>query len=325
MKTLIRFLGGAILMACTAYPTLTAPKCQIDDSSPKALLKSAKACGFQITNDGIGKKIPVPQKVAIAAFQVRFDYKSQSYGLILHNSYTGMTTDMTERSYLEWEEEVYQELTDKMYDMFVQTLESQGMEVVSVEEVKSSDIYRDLKTDSASKSKKKMIRTTAYGLKNFKGSGGAMSSVAGTNKLAGLNMELGTDAVISVFATMGLVETKKSRKSAGGTKVTLGTSQGGFSAAYGGYPFSVTFLAGYKESKKPGGGFWYFPKARSSVFKAGDQMVYDESVRIRENPGFWKWNKKYSGNLEGYLRATVTLFGWASDVGLRSWNASVSK
>lgn len=325
MRVSFRLIGIAILAALFVHPALAGPKCQIDDTDGKSLLKSAKACGFQITNQGIGKKVPFPKKVAIASFQVRFDYHSQEYGSIIHSSFTGVTTDLTESSFLIWQEEVYQELTDKMYDMFVQTLQDRGIEVVDVEEVKGSELYRGLDAKSGSKEKKKMIRTTAYGLKNFKGAGGATSSIAAANKLAGLNKELGTDAVINVYATMGLAETRKSKSGPGGTKVALGTAQEGFAAAYGGYPFSMTILAGYKEQKGPGGGAYYFPQAQGQVFKAGDQLIYNESVRIRENPGFWKWKKKYSGDLEQYFRGTVTLFGWVSDIGVRSFDAAANK
>jgi hypothetical protein len=226
MRLCVRLIGIAILTAAVVHPAFAKPKCEINETDGKSLLKSAKACGFQITNQGIGKKAPAPKKVAIASFQIRFDYVSQKYGYVMHDSFTGVTTEVTEQTYLQWEEEVYQELTDKMYDMFVQTLGDQGIEVVAVDAVKGSELYRGLKADSGSKEKKKkMIRMTAYGL----------------------------------------------------------------------------------------------------IFKAGEQLIYNESVRVRENPGFWKWRKKYSGDLESYLRATVTLFGWVSEVGLRSWDASVNK
>ena len=325
MRLCVRLIGIGILTAAVVHPAFAKPKCEINETDGKSLLKSAKACGFQITNQGIGKKAPAPKKVAIASFQIRFDYVSQKYGYVMHDSFSGVTTEVTEQTYLQWEEEVYQELTDKMYDMFVQTLADQGIEVVDVEAVQGSELYQGLKAKSTSKEKKKMIRATAYGLKNFKGAGGAMSSMAAANKLAGLNMELGTDAVIGVYATMGLAETKKTRSSPGGTKVALGTAQGGVASAYGGYPFNMSWLVGYKEEKGPGGGRYYFPKAKGQVFKAGDQLVYNDSVRVRDNPGFWVWKKKYSPDLEAYLRATVTLFGWVSDIGVKSLNAAVNK
>ncbi|MCP3978541.1 MAG: hypothetical protein GY716_04290 [bacterium] len=325
MRLPVRVLAIAILTVAVVHPAFAKSKCAIDDTDGKSLLKSAKACGFQITNQGVGKKVPAPKKVAIASFQIRFDYTSQKYGFVMHDSFTGVTTSVTEQTYLQWEKEVYQELTDKMYDMFVQTLADQGIEVVDVEAVKGSELYQGLKSKSSSKNKKKMIRATAYGLKNFKGAGGAMSSVAAANKLSGLNKELGTDAVINIYATMGLVETRKTKKSSGGTKVALGTAQGGVAGAYGGYPFTMSVLAGYKEGKGPGGGAYYFPKAKGQIFKAGEQIIDNEQVRVRDNPGFWKWKKKYSPDLEAYLRSTVTLFGWVSDIGVRSFNVTVEK
>ncbi len=42
-------------------------------SMPTAPAALAKDCGFMISNAGIGKKAPAPKKLAIAAFQIRYD------------------------------------------------------------------------------------------------------------------------------------------------------------------------------------------------------------------------------------------------------------
>ena len=49
------------------------------------------------------------------------------------------------------------------------------------------------------------MRTTAYGLPNFKMRGMSQAQ----NKLAGLNKELGTDAVLTVYGTLGLAQLEK--------------------------------------------------------------------------------------------------------------------
>lgn len=191
-----------VVLFLAAPATFAAKDCDIDMTSNATIVKSAKACGFNISNAGIGKKVPAPKKVAIAAFQIRFDFSSQRYGMVMQTAYG--TIDNTQRNYLQFEDDVYQEITDNMYDMFVISLEALGFEVVPKEAVTNSEVYAMVKADESAKKKKEMVRMTASGLKNIKGKGGATASIAAQQKLAGINEELGADATIAVFATMGL-------------------------------------------------------------------------------------------------------------------------
>ncbi len=306
-----------VVLFLAAPATFAAKDCDIDMTSNATIVKSAKACGFNISNAGIGKKVPAPKKVAIAAFQIRFDFSSQRYGMVMQTAYG--TIDNTQRNYLQFEDDVYQEITDNMYDMFVISLEALGFEVVPKEAVTNSEVYAMVKADESARKKKEMVRMTASGLKNIKGKGGATASIAAQQKLAGINEELGADATIAVFATMGLLSTKGKNA---GVKVCLGSSHGGYSA---GQDFELLVLAGTKTDHFPGGKPMYTPKARAQIsFAVKKQMCYGGSVQERTNSK-WAWKAKYSSDLDDYIDGTVRLFGWASTIAMLQLDAAANK
>lgn len=201
-KLLVAVFSLVLLSIGSAMSVMAAKICEIDMTSPKTILKTSKKCGFST-------KTPAPKKVAIAAFQIRFDYTTQEYGTVTRSAYS--TIDVTYRSQQHFEQEVYQEITDGMYEIFVANLESAGYEVLPPEAVINAKVYAMVKADDSAREKKAMIRMSAKGLKNIKGKGGAIGSIAAGQKLAGLNQELGTDAIFTVFSTMGLVKMKGKR------------------------------------------------------------------------------------------------------------------
>ena len=208
-KLLVAVFSLVIFSIGSAMSVMAAKICEIDMTSPKTILKTSKKCGFSTSNQGIGKKTPAPKKVAIAAFQIRFDYTTQEYGTVTRSAYS--TIGVTYRSQQHFESEVYQQITDGMYEIFVANLESAGYEVLPPEAVINAKVYAMVKADDSAREKKAMIRMSAKGLKNIKGKGGAIGSIAAVQKLAGLNQELGTDAIFTVFSTMGLVKMKGKR------------------------------------------------------------------------------------------------------------------
>lgn len=318
-------------LVATGSPALAAKDCEVDLTSRKSILKSTKACGFTTVNQGVGKKTPAPKKIAIAGFQIRFDFDTQEYGTVISDSYS--TIKNTRRNRVEFETEVHQEITEAMYDMFVATLEAEGYEVVPAEKVIASETYAMVKADDSAKEKQNMVRTTARGLKNIKGKGGAGSSIAASNKLAGLNKELDTDAVVTVFSTLGLVKLKGKgiggflggkKKSKAGVRVCLGTRDPN-AAFRAGAPFLLTVLAGTKESKMPGGKPVYMPKSRAQVtFNNSKGICHNAEIQQRSNKR-WAWSPKYESDLDSYIDATVSTFGWASEIGLIQFDAAANK
>jgi len=205
--------------------------------------------------------------------------------------------------------------------------------VLPPEAVIGSTVYAMVKSDDSARKKKAMIRMSAKGLKNIKGKGGAIGSIAGQNKLAGLNQELGTDAVFTIFATMGLVKMKGDRfwglmgEKKGRTanvRVCLGTQDpnAGFR---GGAPFQMMILAGSKEDHYPGGKAVYTAKARAQVVYNNKEMICgNQEIQKRANSR-WAWVPKYSGDLDGYIAASVATFGWASEIGVMQFESVMKK
>ncbi len=254
-----------------------------------AIARAGKKCGFTVNNRGIGKKkITAPKKVAIGSFQVRYDkisnsavtkvthYSSFDYKCEEENEAlagdgpracweTYSWGKEKERSSAGLElanQDVYQFLTNAIYDKYVAMLTERGYEVVPIDAVKSAPTYAMLGGKSGSKSKQKLIRTSAYGLKNLSLQGGMAA-----NKLPGLNKDLKTDAVIKVFATVGLKLDKQGRFSMclGSQSVGMGTG------------LRIELLAGYKESKMPGGKPVYSAKATAD---AGVPTVGCEQINL---------------------------------------------
>ncbi|ANM30791.1 hypothetical protein [Moorena bouillonii] len=253
--------------------------CSVDWSGDdRSIAKAGKKCGFFINNQGIGRKEPMPTRVAIGNFQLRFDKTSnEAVTSVRHMADSGYRKDCgdddrrADGSFPEecwiWEhrwwketetsqatftlgnDDIYQFIVDAVYDRYVSMLTERGYEVVPVDTVKNTELYGMLKGDPKANAKKGKIRVSAYGLKNLKVQG-AMA----TNKLPGLNKELGTDAVIDFFATVGLDLDKSGRVS-----VCLGSSKVGL-----GNGLDMQFFAGVKETRSPTKAI-YLPKASAQV------------------------------------------------------------
>ena len=253
--------------------------CDIDWSADdRSIAKAGKKCGFFINNQGLGKKEPSPKRIAIGNFQLRFDKTSNAaVTSVRHMADAGYRkacddddrradgtypeecwiwehrwwkeTETSQASLALGDDDIYQLLTDAVYDAYVAMLEERGYEVLPVDTVKRAEVYATLKADTKARSKSGKIRVSAYGLKNLKVQG-AMAS----NKLPGLNKELGTDAVIDFFATVGLDMDKR-----GQVSVCLGSSKLGL-----GNGLDLQVFAGVKETRSPSKAI-YLPRASAQA------------------------------------------------------------
>lgn len=135
-----------------------------------------------------GKAATWPKKVAIAAFVVRYD-KSQ------YDRDTGV------RVTLKFPEADYVALTDALYDATAKRLTDAGFEVVPRDAVIHAAAYGSLEGETGTDEGAERVRAVPTGMKDL---GTQLGKPRRPDALAGLNRELGTDAVIAVYANFGL-------------------------------------------------------------------------------------------------------------------------
>ncbi len=304
-------VAGLVLGAAIAGPAAFGG-CELDLSSREAMVKTSGKChGFYAEDGGFGKKQPAPKRVAIGTFQIRFDLETQEYGSIHVGPW--VTIDGTKTNFFELPLADYEQLTDVLYDSFVETLRGAGIDVATVEQVKATELWKTIEADDEPKYRPgELVRTTAYGLPNFKMRGMSQAQ----NKLAGLNKELGTDAVLTVYGTLGLAQLKK-----GGVQLMLGSLK----KSYVGLPaLDVAVLGGFREGKLPGGKLVYQPKIQAAFGARANPpsyLLYSEAVRPLVKRGLFT-GPQYGEDVGAYVDGVTTLFTIASELGLAHWAAA---
>jgi hypothetical protein len=320
-RSFLFFAGTAILGLQLGAPSLLGG-CTLDLTSRDGMLQSGKCFGF-FAEAARPKKAPVPGKVAIAAFQVRYELQAPGGGFPTSLDYGSETVpiDGAQRNFFDLELADYDRMTGELYDRFVDALQAHGVVVSDVEAVKNSATYKDLKPDNAVLYKEgSHARGSAHGLKNLKPK--PMQFQA--DKMAGITHELGVDAVLTVFFHLGLAAAPGAAK--GQVRLSVGSLASG--AVMGASPLEITALAGVVEEKKPGGGVVYLPrwKARFGVAKAGKEvLVYQDSLREPEGVASEFSGPERGKDVERYVMGARSMMGIVADVALAHWDHAVGR
>jgi hypothetical protein len=140
---------------------------------------------FAFTTEG--KVGAWPKRIAIPYFVARYDQRQVSGDL-------SVTT-------VAFPESDYNALTDALYDLTVQRLTAAGFEVVPRDKVVAAAAYARLEGETGSDGGEERFRGVPTGMKYLPSRAGQPNKA---NDLAALNRELGTDAVVAIFANFGL-------------------------------------------------------------------------------------------------------------------------
>lgn len=312
-----RFL---LALALAAAPPAFAKKGDVDFSDPDSVLDGAAFYGFS-ADAGLSRKTGIPHKVAVGGFQVQYTFESQAYGW----------GDQTRVSFAN---EDYVTLTEGLYDALVEHLRTTGYEVVDRDAVVGSHVYANLLGDDEAETKDRKGVFTPTGMKRLNWV--TAKPAASPNMLAGLNEELGVDAVLFVQANVAICEVAGSKKERG-TKVCLGLPISGSNNAelagaalketFRNYPaLHITFLMGTRESHGVGGNPTWFPKASGTIQKTGigDPLVLaDTNVRTQVKRGLF--GGKYAADLDAFVDATFSLWDTALVLGFAPYEADRAK
>jgi hypothetical protein len=146
--------------------------------------KAVETFGFSTD----GKATTWPKKIAIGAFVVRYDK---------------VQYDRDRETYitLKFPEADYVALTDALYEALVQRFTAAGFEVVPREAVVRSAAYGALAGEPGTDEGSERVRAVPTGMKDL---GTKLGQPSHPDALAGLNRDLGTDAVVAVYANFGL-------------------------------------------------------------------------------------------------------------------------
>ncbi|TDI49880.1 MAG: hypothetical protein E2P01_02370 [Acidobacteria bacterium] len=295
-----------------ASPGVLAKKCKIDLSTEAAKVKTAKCLAFQSTTTGLKKNGP-PKKIAVGSFQIRYNLRTQEYGMI------GPYSSNVRRTYLQWDDSVYQQVTDLMYDSFVEKMTAEGFEVAALDDVKATSVYQRMKVGTEAKKKGHLVRFTPHGMKHMKMQGALQAQ----KHLPGINKELGTDAVVSVFLTLSLCQMEKGKlfqKKQRGAYLCFADTEG--PRLFQNNPFMVQFYGGYKEGKMPGGKILYSPKWTNGFSKPAEPALYFNEVAHVEKRGWWMGLEKFADpDVEEFAKSAVSAFDIMIDLGLAQYKA----
>jgi hypothetical protein len=169
-------VGGAALAGANKIPHWSLAT---DEDAAKAV----KTLAFTTE----GKVGAWPKRIAIPYFVARYDQREVSGDL-------SVTT-------LAFPESDYNALTDALYDLTVERLTAAGFEVVPRDRVLGAAAYAALEGETGSDGGEERFRGVPTGMKYLPSRNGQPNKA---NDLAALNRELGTDAVVAIFANFGL-------------------------------------------------------------------------------------------------------------------------
>lgn len=245
---------------------------EYDLSSDEATLKSAKQ--FSMTTKGAPKAYP--KKVAIGMFSVRYLFKEAA-----------VERDQATYTTLRFGDAEYTQLTDQLYAQLKARLEAEGLEVVPRETVINSAAYLALKSDENAKDNEKRVLYSPTGMKNLPVFSGQPRNPGG---LAAINAELGTDAVVAAFVSVGICTVDPTRKTEGRSG-TYPCIKGDLTMP----GFNLTWVGGAKGSGDTARPAWSSRLYKEvEFFDYGDKLTYDmaliadSSAMNSVNRGFWK-------------------------------------
>lgn len=318
--TRTRFAAIGLLLLCG---TAVAKKQKtIDWNDPESVRDAAEDADIVATN-GATRKTGLPHKVAIGGMQFQFTFQSQEFGY-------GDTTRV------QFDTDDYVTLMDALYDVTAWRLEALGYEVVPKEQVLAAAHYAAVKGQEEAKVKRSKGIYTPTGFKRLPTiMAGASTEMA---NLAGLNEELGTDAVLFIQANFSVCELAGSRKSdSGGTRVCMGMPLSGRSRAeqagsalgkvYSNYPaLNVYIMQGAKGAKAPNGTMRYSPVATSNIIKQATStpLVYSDE-QIRERVEKTLFGGRYSADYDSFANGVLSLYDTALVLGFAALDGAQDK
>lgn len=310
----------AALLALGTSTAAHAKKGDVDFSDPDSVLKGAAYYGFA-ADAGLSKKTGIPKKVAIGGLQVQYTFDSQEYG-------------WGDQTRVRFDPEDYAALTDGLYDALAAHLEASGYEVVGKDAVVGSNVYANILGDEEAKEKGRKALYPASDTKLLNWI--TTKPAASPNMLAGLNEELGVDAVLFVQANFSICEVGGSKKTRG-TKLCLGLPLSGSNNAelagaalketMRNYPaLHVTWLMGSRESSGVKGNPLWTPKWSGTIQKSGigsPLILEDTNVRQQVKKGFF--GGKYAADLDAFVDAAFTLWDTSLVLGFAPYEEQRAK
>ncbi len=230
--------------------------------------------------------------------------------------------------------EDYQAMTDALRDALAAFLAERGYEVVPHEEVIGSEVYQALRGKEEVKDKGWKAIFTASGMERLNWV--TVKAEASPNMLAGLNDELGTDAVLFVTANFSVCEMAGGKKQRG-TKVCLGVPVGGASKAEAAgegmkamlknyKALEITWLMGSKENQGLKGQTVWTPKWTGTIVKAGigsPLVATEDTIRKQVKKGLF--GGKYAADLDAFVDGAFSLWDTALTFGFALYDEQRAK
>lgn len=252
---------------------------EYDISTEDQALKSAKKWHFKTK----GTPKAYPKKIAIGQFSVRYLFKETTAdkGVAKDNSVTVTT--------LRFAEEEYEILTNVLYAQLRAQLQAEGFEVMDRADVVAAKAYAALKADEKTKGNAKRVTYSPTGMKNLPIFSGQPRNPGG---LAALNAELGTDAVVAGFLSVGICSVEPTKKT--------DMRNGVYACIKGDLTmpgFNMTMIGGAKGSgdkTKPEWTSRLYKEVDMIDYNKRDDLVYDMALVAKHNAmhelrrGFWK-------------------------------------
>jgi hypothetical protein len=313
-----RVSGAALAAVLCLVPFAAEAKDQaLDLSSDASAIATTEGLGFYASKGNFSKKTGVPHRIAIAAFDIRYTFRSQIYDGTMFSDY---------RTFLELPDEDYQKITDALYAEFVADLTADGFEVVPVDQVTAAPSYQAMNGEEDERVNDRRAVYAPTGMKNVKMASGSSTQA---QKFTGLNKDLGVDAVATVYANLGICEMAGSeKKGKGGTKLCLRAESATIPALW------VNLYGGYSEAKDLKGDPMYTPKYQANpmmaksyvVAKAGMDggfLVWDQTVMpVTEHHLF---GDAHGTDVDAFYDGAIGLFGEGTKIGLAYWHAATAK
>jgi hypothetical protein len=307
---------AAVVLGCLILAAgLAAAGCEPDLSGPQQMVESTRCLGFFVEGK-LPKKASPPRKVAIAAFQVRYALRPPANAPVhlLDYGQSRFPVDAARTNFFELSREDFHRITEVLYDGFVASLAQAGIEAVEVEKVLSARAYQTLQPDSEEMHRDgKFSRGSAYGLKTLK----PKPVQYKLDRLARLTKELGVDASVTVFMTVGLLPREGGQE--GAFTLTLRGSETS--------PMEIFLLGGMAEKPIPGGGSDQVPAwmIRMGILRGSRPLAYTETLRPLGEAGPVLDSADFGDDVAGYARGAGALAGIAGDLVLAHWTAATAR
>ena len=306
-RTLIALIALSTPMVASAGARKVPTYDLTDDATT---LKSAKQMKMTVS----GKPKAYPKKVAIGFFNARYLFKETT-----RDKSQGQTTVTT----LRFTDDQYTYLTDEMYAQFKAHLEAEGFEVLPKDAVVNSAAYQALEGEDDVKMNNKRVRYSPSGMKNLKTHRGAPKQAG---DMARLNAELGTDAIVSGFVSVGICSmepTPKTEMRAGVYACIKGdaTMPGVRVEFYGG-------TKGSGEKAKPEWTAGWLKAVEFYEYNKKDDLIYDIAIVSKWaagrsiNRGFWK-RAGLGADEQAFVGGSTEIWHDALEMGWELWASKV--